>query len=245
MAAAPHPPKPLPPPVYVPHAELRAWMESALVGRSAWGVRETSRCIPHGVCKEGVAVSWQCCIVQLAVSGPCPAHASARLPLEEGRPQTMHCKALCSPLPWSVCIAVFAVAASPPAAAAGADMPSAAAVADALILASLRGTDTHGITIFHDYVRMVRAGGANGRPNFRVRWPFPSIGVLDADAGLGIAAGKSASAHAHAHTPTTPPTPATACPLGEHDLSWWYCAHGCRSGWVPRCRGVQPPRFSV
>jgi LDH2 family malate/lactate/ureidoglycolate dehydrogenase len=80
-------------------------------------------------------------------------------------------------------------------AAAGADEPSRAAVTRALMEASLRGTDSHGIQLFPLYVRGLERGTVSGRPSMRYQQRLPAVGVLDADNGFGHLAGYRAIEH--------------------------------------------------
>ncbi|MBX6322719.1 MAG: Ldh family oxidoreductase [Rhodospirillaceae bacterium] len=81
-------------------------------------------------------------------------------------------------------------------AAAGADEPSTEAVTRALIEASTRGTDSHGIILFPRYVQALEGGRVNGRPRLRYEQRAPAVGYLDADNGFGHLAGYRAIAHA-------------------------------------------------
>ena len=62
-------------------------------------------------------------------------------------------------------------------------------VADGLVQASLRGVDSHGVRLFPHYLRALKAGRINGRPNYRFQQTAPAAGVLDADHAFGHAAG--------------------------------------------------------
>lgn len=66
----------------------------------------------------------------------------------------------------------------------------AAATAEALVHADLRGVNSHGINMFtHNraYVPGLREGTVNPRPNRRVLHETPSTALLDNDGGLGAA----------------------------------------------------------
>lgn len=79
--------------------------------------------------------------------------------------------------------------------AAGADAPSTDAVTRALMAASLRGIDTHGITLLPHYIRVLEGGRINGRPHMRFERRGPAVGHLDADNGFGHLAGYRAIEH--------------------------------------------------
>ncbi|HEX2216227.1 MAG TPA: Ldh family oxidoreductase [Xanthobacteraceae bacterium] len=69
--------------------------------------------------------------------------------------------------------------------AAGLSAEGAAAVAELMVEADLRGSDTHGVIRVPLYVRRIRAGGVNPRPNIRVVSEKPSAALVDGDNGVG------------------------------------------------------------
>lgn len=62
-------------------------------------------------------------------------------------------------------------------------------VAESVILTSLRGTDSHGITLFPHYHEVVLSGRINKNPKFTFERRSPAIAVFDADAAFGHHAG--------------------------------------------------------
>ena len=54
-----------------------------------------------------------------------------------------------------------------------------------MILADLRGSDGHGIFRLPQYVRRIRAGGMNVRPNIRVVQETVATALVDGDNGMG------------------------------------------------------------
>ena len=58
-------------------------------------------------------------------------------------------------------------------------------VARLMILAELRGSDGHGIFRLPQYVRRIRAGGINVRPNIRVVQETDATALVDGDNGMG------------------------------------------------------------
>src|SRR5919106_4432755 len=58
-------------------------------------------------------------------------------------------------------------------------------VARLMILADLRGSDGHGIFRIPQYVRRIRAGGMNVRPNIRVAQETEATALVDGDNGMG------------------------------------------------------------
>src|ERR1700722_18741539 len=69
--------------------------------------------------------------------------------------------------------------------AAGLPAEDAATLANLMIEADLRGSDTHGVIRLPLYVRRIRAGGVNARPNIRLVSDRPSAALLDGDNAMG------------------------------------------------------------
>jgi LDH2 family malate/lactate/ureidoglycolate dehydrogenase len=90
-------------------------------------------------------------------------------------------------------------------AAAGLDDVHAAATAAGLVLANLRGVDSHGVLRLLQYEQSIRAGAINPSPRVRVERRRGATALVDADGGYG---------YAHTHLAT-----ATAVELAaEHGL---------------------------
>src|SRR5512141_183760 len=70
-------------------------------------------------------------------------------------------------------------------AAVGLPVSDAKQVARLMILADLRGSDGHGIFRLTQYVRRIRAGGMNVRPNIRVVQETEAMALVDGDNGMG------------------------------------------------------------
>ena len=58
-------------------------------------------------------------------------------------------------------------------------------LAQLMVEADLRGGDTHGVIRLPLYVRRIRAGGVNPKPNIRVVSERPSAALIDGDNGMG------------------------------------------------------------
>ena len=58
-------------------------------------------------------------------------------------------------------------------------------LAELITEADLRGTDTHGVFRLPLYVRRIKAGGINLRPNIRVVAEQASTALVDGDNGMG------------------------------------------------------------
>lgn len=74
----------------------------------------------------------------------------------------------------------------------GCSRQDARQAADVLILADLRGIDSHGVARLSGYVRLWQANRINSTPNVNILHQTPSTATLDADAGLGLVAGPQA-----------------------------------------------------
>src|ERR1700741_882381 len=69
--------------------------------------------------------------------------------------------------------------------AAGLPAADAETVAGLVVEADLRGSDTHGVIRLPLYVRRIRAGGVNAKPNIRVVSDRPSAALIDGDNAMG------------------------------------------------------------
>ncbi len=69
--------------------------------------------------------------------------------------------------------------------AAGVPEADAKIIAELMVEADLRGSDTHGVIRLPIYVRRIRAGGVNPTPNIRVASDRPSAALIDGDNGMG------------------------------------------------------------
>jgi L-2-hydroxycarboxylate dehydrogenase (NAD+) len=69
--------------------------------------------------------------------------------------------------------------------AVGLPASDAEQVARLMILADLRGSDGHGIFRIPQYVRRIRAGGMNVRPNIHVTQETEATALVDGDNGMG------------------------------------------------------------
>jgi L-2-hydroxycarboxylate dehydrogenase (NAD+) len=69
--------------------------------------------------------------------------------------------------------------------AAGLPTQDAEILASLMVEADLRGSDTHGVIRLPLYVRRIRAGGINTKPNIRVISDRPSAALIDGDNAMG------------------------------------------------------------
>src|SRR4030088_2475125 len=67
----------------------------------------------------------------------------------------------------------------------GLPAPDAAKVAELMTEAALTGADAHGVFRLPQYVRRLKAGGVNPRPDIRVTKTAPATAMVDGDNGLG------------------------------------------------------------
>ena len=68
---------------------------------------------------------------------------------------------------------------------AGVPAGDAGSLAGLITEADLRGTDTQGVLRLPLYVRRIKAGGINKRPNIRVVSEKPAAALIDGDNGMG------------------------------------------------------------
>lgn len=69
---------------------------------------------------------------------------------------------------------------------AGVPAADAAVMAGCLVRADLRGVDTHGVQLLPLYLKRLRAGLVNGRPDLRIEKKTPVAGILDGQNGFGF-----------------------------------------------------------
>ncbi len=69
--------------------------------------------------------------------------------------------------------------------AAGLPAEDAQTLADLMVEADLRGSDTHGVIRLPLYVRRIRAGGVNPKPDIRIVSDRPAAALIDGDNGMG------------------------------------------------------------
>jgi L-2-hydroxycarboxylate dehydrogenase (NAD+) len=69
--------------------------------------------------------------------------------------------------------------------AAGVPAPDAEKIAELMVEADLRGSDTHGVIRLPLYVRRLKAGGINARPSIRIVRDNPAAALVDGDNGMG------------------------------------------------------------
>jgi L-2-hydroxycarboxylate dehydrogenase (NAD+) len=74
--------------------------------------------------------------------------------------------------------------------------PDAAIVADCLVLANLRGLDSHGVARIPIYAKRLRLGLVNPTPRLACAQVAPSAAELDGDDGMGMVVGTEAMARA-------------------------------------------------
>jgi L-2-hydroxycarboxylate dehydrogenase (NAD+) len=68
----------------------------------------------------------------------------------------------------------------------GCSEEDAANATKVLLMADLRGIDSHGIARLSGYIRLWEAGRINVKPNIRIIHETPSTAVVDGDSGLGL-----------------------------------------------------------
>src|SRR3546814_5630017 len=84
--------------------------------------------------------------------------------------------------------------------AAGLPEADAVIVADCLVRADLRGVDTHGLQLLPHYLKRVRLGLVNPRPELAVEQITPVAGALDGQNAFGFLVATRAMARSEEHT---------------------------------------------
>jgi L-2-hydroxycarboxylate dehydrogenase (NAD+) len=69
--------------------------------------------------------------------------------------------------------------------AAGAPDADAAKIAELMLEADLAGADAHGVFRLPQYIRRIKAGGVNPKPNIIVEKSAPATAIVDGDNGMG------------------------------------------------------------
>jgi L-2-hydroxycarboxylate dehydrogenase (NAD+) len=69
--------------------------------------------------------------------------------------------------------------------AVGLPQADAAKVAGLMLEADLAGADAHGVFRLPQYIRRIKAGGVNPRPNIAVEQTAPATAIVDGDNGMG------------------------------------------------------------
>src|SRR5262249_38118251 len=69
--------------------------------------------------------------------------------------------------------------------AAGLRSEDAGVVANLMVEADLRGSDTHGVIRLPLYLRRLKAGGIKARPDVRIVRERPATALVDGDNGIG------------------------------------------------------------
>jgi LDH2 family malate/lactate/ureidoglycolate dehydrogenase len=74
----------------------------------------------------------------------------------------------------------------------GCSEEDAALATKVLLMADLRGIDSHGVARLSGYIRLWEAGRINVKPNIRIIHESPSTAVVDGDSGLGLVVAQKA-----------------------------------------------------
>jgi L-2-hydroxycarboxylate dehydrogenase (NAD+) len=69
--------------------------------------------------------------------------------------------------------------------AVGAPPADAAKIAELMLEADLAGADAHGVFRLPQYIRRIKAGGVNPKPNIAVEKTAPATAIVDGDNGMG------------------------------------------------------------
>ena len=116
--------------------------------------------------------------------------------------------------------------------AAGVDCESADAVTRAVVDASSRGVDTHGVRLVPWYMEMIEGGAINRRPRVTFTQKGPSVGHVDADNGFGHRASFRAIAEGCGLAQRTGMAAITVGRSTHHGATGVYARAAARNGFV-------------
>lgn len=116
--------------------------------------------------------------------------------------------------------------------ACGADHASSAATARAVVDASARGVDTHGVRLVPWYVQMLEGGRINKQPEMRFTRKAAAVGHVDADDGFGHQASFRAIAEGIAMARETGVAAITVGRSTHHGASGVYALEAARAGFA-------------
>jgi len=116
--------------------------------------------------------------------------------------------------------------------AAGADGPSAAAVAQAVVDASSRGVDTHGVRLAPWYITAAAEGRVNRQPAVTFTEKAPAIGHVDADLGFGHLASYRAVEEGCRMAAATGIAAVTVARSSHHGATGCYTLEAARRGFA-------------
>jgi LDH2 family malate/lactate/ureidoglycolate dehydrogenase len=114
----------------------------------------------------------------------------------------------------------------------GADEPSASAVARAVVDASARGVDTHGVRLVPWYLQMLEGSTVNKHPNVTFVQKAPAVGHVDADDGFGHLASFRAVEEGIALARTSGVAAITVGRSTHHGASGVYALAAARAGYA-------------
>lgn len=116
--------------------------------------------------------------------------------------------------------------------AAGANRPSAEAVATAVVDASSRAFDTHGVRLVPFYMQGLSGGRINGKPHVKVSRKAPAVLHVDADDGFGHLASYRAIEAASALAAETGVAVATVGRSSHHGATGCYTRLAATKGFA-------------
>jgi ureidoglycolate dehydrogenase (NAD+) len=115
---------------------------------------------------------------------------------------------------------------------AGADAPSAKAVTKAVVDASARAFDTHGVRLVPHYIASIEGGRVTGKPRVTFTRKTPSVGHVDGGSGFGHLASYRAIEEGCAMATETGVAAITAGNSSHHGATGCYTAEAARRGFA-------------
>lgn len=128
--------------------------------------------------------------------------------------------------------------------AAGLNPDDARTVADTIVEATLRGVDTHGVAALPTYLRRIRAGATNPRPQVRVTRQGTAYAVIDADNGLGAIAATAGMRMAMDHARSTGIFAAACHNATTFGAAFYYSQMAAREGLIGIAISNAPPSMA-
>ena len=80
--------------------------------------------------------------------------------------------------------------------AIGISAPEAATIAELMTRADVNGADGHGVFRLPQYIRRIKGGAVNIKPNIKVERDAPGMALVDGDNGMGHLVMRFATEHA-------------------------------------------------
>jgi len=115
---------------------------------------------------------------------------------------------------------------------------------DNILTASLWGIDSHGVVLFPHYLRRLRGGLTNNKPNIRINNSFPAVLSIDGDNGLGSVVTVRALEAAIAAADQCGVALVGVKNSNHFGVAGYYCSLAAKRGYVLLISSVGPPNMA-